>query len=133
LFINTRKRGKLQNTEIYLPYPYLGSEIFHAMIKTYNQLQVACDRFVVEPSPHGFIDLGRGSMMPERELALIPKFPDHPGIYFDPTYTAIILAPFSWHHIKKYDQVRRADVLQKMQEESLKEFAQNLRSALRIC
>lgn len=131
MFINTRKRGALQNTTIYLPYPYLGSEIFHAMIKTYNQLQLACDHFVVEPSPHGFIDLGRASMMPERELALKPHFPDHPGIYFDATYTAIILAPFSWHHIEKYKQERRIDILQKLRDDSLKEFTENLRSALK--
>ncbi|KUK77554.1 MAG: hypothetical protein XD93_0259 [candidate division WS6 bacterium 34_10] len=133
MFINTRKRGVLQNITIYLPYQYLGSEIFHAMIKTYNQLQLACDHFVVEPSPHGFIELGRASMMQERELILKPNFPDHPGIYFDATYTSIILSTFSWHHIEKYKQERSGEILQKLREKSLKEFAENLRSALKVC
>ena len=131
MFIKTRKGGALQKIIIYLPYKYLGSEIFHAMFKTYSQVKFVCVHFIVEPSPHGFVELGRASMIPERELVLQPNFPDHPGIYFDATYTSIFLSTFSWHHVKKYKQERKPGLIQKLREKSLAELTVSLKNSLR--
>jgi len=69
--------------------------------------------------------------MPERELILKPNFPDHAGLFFDATYTSLLLAPFPWHHVNKYEQKRRTDIFQQFREKSLQEFTQTLRVALK--